>query len=306
MRSRLGLLAVALVLFWGAPLFAQGTAVASQETMVASEEGSASGPTPAVGLDSEAAAQPTATAAPAASGTAQAGTAAPDDGWHFAVSPYLWLPWVHGNVGALDREVHFSVTPGELLSNFRFGLMGSFEPRYKRLLLPVDMVWARIGDDKALPFPDLEATSANLTANLFILTSKVGARLIDQEKYKADVLVGVRYWYFGETVNFSPSSLNFSRSQSWVDPVVGGRIEAALSPKVVVNILGDVGGWGTGSQLEYQVGGFLGYKIKPNLTLQTGYRFLTFNYLRNAGIVGPTRLNLTMSGIVLGATFAIK
>jgi hypothetical protein len=184
--------------------------------------------------------------------------------------------------------------------------MGSVEARHKWLLLPVDMVWARLGDDKAIPFPNLEATSANVRANMFILTPKVGARLLNEEKIKGDVLVGFRYWYFGETVNFVPTSLNFSRSQSWVDPVVGGRIEAALSPKVVANILGDVGGWGTGSQLEYQVGGFLGYKIKPSLTLQVGYRYLTFDYRKNGGNLGPTRLNLGMSGAVIGATFAIK
>jgi hypothetical protein len=59
-----------------------------------------------------------------------------------------------------------------------------------------------------------------------------------------------------------------------VDPLVGGRIQMALSPKVVINVLGDVGGWETGSQLEYQVAGLLGYRIKPALTFQAGYRYL--------------------------------
>jgi hypothetical protein len=38
--------------------------------------------------------------------------------------------------------------------------------------------------------------------------------------------------------------------------------------QVVVVIAGDVGGWGTGSQLDYQVAGIVGYSIKPNVTLQ--------------------------------------
>src|SRR5256885_6785971 len=48
--------------------------------------------------------------------------------------------------------------------------------------------------------------------------------------------------------------------------LVGGRIEMALSPKIAVTILGDVGGWGTGSQLEYQWAGLLGYRIDRKST----------------------------------------
>jgi len=66
--------------------------------------------------------------APAVDGQAQStGTTsshtstAADDGWHFIVAPYLWLPWTYGTVGALDREVHFYADPalyGEGPSSF--------------------------------------------------------------------------------------------------------------------------------------------------------------------------------------------
>jgi hypothetical protein len=136
--------------------------------------------------------------------------------------------------------------------------MGAVEPRYKRLVLPVDIVWVRLGDEKALPGPNLGATTANLIFNEFILTPKVGFRIVNQEKLKIDALTGFRYWHLEQNLQFSPSrlGLNISGSQNWVDPLVGGRIEAALSSKVVVNILGDVGGWGAGSQLDYQWSAF--------------------------------------------------
>ena len=89
-------------------------------------------------------------------------------------------------------------------------------------------------------------------------------RVINKEKVKIDALTGFRYWHLGAELAFNPSALglSFSKSFNWVDPLVGGRIQFALAPKVVVNILGDVGGWGTGSQLDYQFAGLLGYKIK--------------------------------------------
>jgi hypothetical protein len=126
--------------------------------------------------------------------------------------------------------------------------------------------------------------------------------MVDQEKLKIDFTTGFRFWYFGENLNFSPSALglNYSASQSWISPLVGGRIEMPLSPKVAVIILGDVGGWGEGSQLEYQWVGVIGYKIKPKWTLQAGYRYLNADYKTGGNLGGV--VNLTMSGVVFGLT----
>lgn len=239
----------------------------------------------------------------AASAVGQAGSTAPDEAWHFSLSPYLWLPGVHGTVGGRGRDISVHASPGDLLSHFRFGLMGTVEARHKRLLLPLDLIWVRLGDNKALPFPNLMATTANLKGSEFILTPAIGFRLLDEEKIKVSALAGLRYWHFGQNLQFTPTrfNLNFSSSQNWVDPVVGGRIELAPSPKLVVTILGDVGGWGTGSQLEYQVAGLLGYRIKPEWILQAGYRYLFVNYRSGGSIV-----NLTTSGAVLGVTVNLK
>jgi hypothetical protein len=238
-----------------------------------------------------------------ASATGQAGVAAPDEAWHFSFTPYLWFPGVHGTVGALGRDISVHASPGDLLSHFRFGLMGTVEARYKRLLLPLDVIWVRLGDDKALPFPNLMAITANMKGSEFILTPAVGFRLLDQEKIKVSALAGLRYWHFGQNLQFTPSllNLNFSSSQNWVDPVVGGRIELAPSPKLVVTILGDVGGWGTGSQLEYEVAGLLGYRFKPKWTLQAGYRYLFVDYRSGGSIV-----NLYTSGAIVGVAINLK
>jgi len=240
-----------------------------------------------------------------ASGAPQTGPAGPDNAWHFAVSPYLWFPGVHGTaVGPGGRGLSFRASPGDLLSNFRFGLMGAVEARRKRIVLSGDLLWIRLEADKAIPFPGLGATSAQIKATEFLLTPKIGFRVINSEKIKIDALTGFRYWHLGESLNFNPSllGLNFSGSQNFVDPLVGGRIQAALSPKIVVNILGDVGGWGTGSQLEYQWAGLLGYRIKPAWTLQVGYRYLFIDYRGSRGFV----FNATTAGVMFGVTLNLK
>lgn len=248
-------------------------------------------------------APPTTAATPAAASTsASPQVGMPESDWHFTVSPYLWLPGVHGTVGANDHVVSVHATPGDLLSNFRFGLMGLVDTRYKRVVIPVDFVWVRLGDSRSFPLTD-EVDSANLKASEFILTPKIGYRLIDSQIVKVDALAGFRYWHFGQSLHLTAgdTTFRFSSSQNWVDPLVGGRIMANLSPKIEVTIAGDVGGWGTGSQLDYQIAGLIGYRIKPSVVLQVGYRYLDVDY-RSGGSV----IDMATSGAVIGATFTLK
>jgi hypothetical protein len=283
----------------GGSCYAQATSPFLEVQPLGNSESSSSTALSSVASDQPAAPDPSASASP------QVGLPPEDDGWHFAVSPYLWLPGVHGTSGKNGHNLSIHASPGDLLSNFRFGLMGAVEVRHKRLLLNTDLMWVRLEDDK--PLLALEDIGIVKTANIkgeeFFLAPKIGYRLIDQEKIKIDALTGFRYWHLGTSLAFNPSTLglSFSRSWNWVDPLVGGRIQFFLTPKVVVNILGDVGGWGTGSQLDYQFAGLLGYKIKPRLTLQAGYRYLGVDY-RNNGFL----FNVITSGAVIGATINLK
>jgi len=225
-----------------------------------------------------------------------------DDQWHIAVSPYLWLPGMYGIIGFPNRNLHVHASAGDVLSHFRFGLAGAVEVRRKWLVLPLDMLWVRLEDDKPIPL-EAGVVSANVKLGEFLLTPEVGVRFVDQERIKVDFVTGFRYWHVSNSLAFSPSALglSFSNSLNWVDPLVGGRIQAPLSPKIVVNLLGDVGGWGTGSQIEYQLVGLIGYKIKPNWTLQAGYRYLRVDYQSGLFV-----MNIHDPGGIFGVTWAIK
>jgi hypothetical protein len=136
------------------------------------------------------------------------------------------------------------------------------------------------------------------------LTPKIGYRIVDGEKFKVDALIGFRYWHLGQNFSFQPSGLlgNLSPTQNWVDGVAGGKIEAALSPKLILTIAGDAGGGG--ADLDYQALGALGLRVSKKVILQAGYRYLYVNYHTN-----PPKLLLFdahSSGAVLGVTFNLK
>jgi hypothetical protein len=227
-----------------------------------------------------------------------------NESWHVELSPYLWLAGTHGTVGARGRNARMHASPGDLLSHFNFGLMGVAEARYDRFVLNGDMLWIRLSDSRALPFPALGAVSADVRVGQFLWTSKLGYRVIDREKMKADASVGVRYWHLGQKLTFNPSLVgaNFNGSQDWVDIVVGGHVELPAGKKTVVDVAGDVGGWNATAKLDYQFMAMLGYKICPKATLFVGYRYLFVDYR-------PSNLsvyNTVTSGAVLGTTFILK
>ena len=115
--------------------------------------------------------------------------------------------------------------------------------------------------------------------------------------------MGVRYWHLGERFHFNPILYNgFTTSQDWADAVGGARLEMPISPKASIMVLGD-GGKGGATIEDYQIAGLLNYKIKKNLSLFGGWRYLDVNYRNNHNLA---IYNMTVSGVGLGATFYFK
>ena len=225
-----------------------------------------------------------------------------DDKWHFVIAPYLWFPGISGDVGALGHNASVHVSATDILGYFNFGILGAVEARRNRLIVPVDYIYMRLGDNKSRPETDLDQRSINVKVTESILTPKVGYRFADTERWKADALFGLRYWHLGENLTLNPSGRAFSPSVNWVDYNIGIRVAAALTPKMVITVAGDEGAGG--SRLDYQAVGFLGYKIKPTIALLLGWRYLYVDYRGS----GDKRFifDAHMSGPVLGVTFNVK
>lgn len=225
-----------------------------------------------------------------------------DQGWHVDLAPYLWFPGINGTVGVRDHDSSIHVSARDVLSNFDFGLMGAMEARYRRIIIPVDFMWVRLKDNKGIPITD-DVESVNVKINMDIFTPKVGYRVVDGSRFKTDALFGMRYWHLGTTLTLQPTQIgnSFYGSSNWVDAVAGGRFQAFLSPKFVLTIGGDAGGGGSGTRLDYQVVGLLGYKVK-RVTLQGGWRYLVIH----KAPTGAAFVDLAITGVVVGVVIPVK
>jgi len=223
-----------------------------------------------------------------------------DQGWHVDVVPYLWFPGINGTVGVREHDASVHVTARNVLSYFDFGLMGAVETRYNRIIIPVDFMWVRLKDSKGIPLTD-DVESVNTKINEDIFTPKVGYRFVDKIRFKADALVGLRYWHLGTTLTLQPTQISngFYGAANWVDAVEGARFQWFFTPKAMLTIAGDAGGGG--SRLDYQVVGLIGYKVK-RVTLQGGWRYLVIHKKHT----GDTFADLAMTGVVLGVAIPLK
>ena len=193
-------------------------AVAQQSADIVSSEQTGSAPAP----------QKT-NAAQTSSGSsiASSDTDLTDNKWHVYSTGYLWIPGVHGTVGVRGFEASMHVTAGEIFSNFRGGFVGVFIPSYNRFSAPIDIMWMRLKDSKAIPFAPAYSVQALL--NQAIITPKVSYLLVNNPKMKIYGTAGPRIWHVGTTLNLSPTILGRSlyNGTTWVDFVMGGQIQPA-------------------------------------------------------------------------------
>jgi outer membrane protein OmpA-like peptidoglycan-associated protein len=168
----------------------------------------------------------------------------------------------------------------------------------RRLVIPVDFFWVKLGDDRGIPFNELGQTSVNIHLTESIFTPKIGYRLVNAEHFKFDALAGIRYWYVGQNLTVDPVGIGRSRSASWVDGLGGVRAILPLSEKASITVSGDAGAGG--ANLDYQALGLLNYNFTRKWGASVGWRYLYVNYR-------PTNdlfvFNTAMTGAVAGFSY---
>ena len=93
--------------------------------------------------------------------------------------------------------------------------------------------------------------------------------------------------------------LNESRTQTWVDPIIGARTQLFMTDKLFLGLYGDIGGFGVGSHLSWQVQPTLGWKFTQRTMAEIGWRILSNNYTN-----GGFTYNVKQQGIYTGVSFS--
>lgn len=223
-----------------------------------------------------------------------------NDYWHISVSPYLWLAGLDGNLNVLGQRAAVRQSFGDILSNIKFGVMGLTEVRRGRFGVLTDLLYVHIGDQRAVPIPQLPTSlPVAITSNTLTLTPEVAYRVYRDDRFRVDVTGGFRYYHISAKLNANAGALGqafYSRANNWVDAIGGARFQVRLTQRTGLFLLCDAGGGGSGPSWQLVTG--LGYQLSKRATAQFGYRRLYFSRQDGPGF----GFNATQEGFILGIT----
>jgi len=265
------------------------------------------------------------TAATDAAAQPLAPPAAHDDAvspWRFQAAAYAWFPELQGKVSTSDETASIDVGFDEmfdLLGNGDlFASGGHFEVGYDRFSFFLDAFGgtARPTSDVTLgPRQGLTGT-ADLTMNFVFFEFGPAYRVLEWpldgpgRPISIDVLAGGRLMYFYQSISLRGDEgvgRDASSTSEWVDPFVGGRFSVPLVGDLDVVFRGDIGGFGAGSQLAWNlIGGFQYHLAWAPLGARTSlamiYKALDFEYQSGSG-PDAVVTNLNERGPALGLVF---
>ena len=202
----------------------------------------------------------------------------------FVLEPYLMFPNMQGTVGVRGfNDIGVDASAGDIFDNLQFGFMLYAEARNDTWAFTSDLLYMDLGQDAT---PSERINSGNVEIAQFAWEF-AGLRRVN-----SFLEVGL-----GGRVNSLYAELDLVRntlqggtstvvdetgSANWFDPVIITRASKDLG-KWRLQFRGDIGGFGVGSDLTYQLQGYVGYRFSPLFQLTTGYRLLDMDYEKESG-----------------------
>ena len=207
--------------------------------------------------------------------------------WQFSFTPYLWLPWISGDVVVKGRAFDVAIDPADIINHLDWpsivpAWMSYMEARRGLLSLFNDIVYTNVnggtGFSRTVRGGLATATfGGNVSADYQLAIVEAGGAYAIWSRGSQgspgstafDLLAGARYWHqevdisadlTGTVALSGPLGLTISGSRAiaksgsvdWVDPFVGVRLRQQLAPGQEFVLRGDVGGFGAGSQFSWQ------------------------------------------------------
>ncbi len=199
------------------------------------------------------------------------------------LTPYLWLAWNATNVSPNNARLpnaSNTVDPGTLISHLTWvPFMGAAELRYDAYGVVLDYIHAPVKtgvDSRAQLFSGATAGMTEDSGTAMFLY-----RPWAQPDQYFDVGLGVRAWGLAGDIKLNQGLLpaaTIASGLSWADPLIGGRYHRELGNGFGATASADVGGFGLGAQIDWQILATLDYRFNSWIDLHGGIRSLNYTY----------------------------
>jgi hypothetical protein len=214
------------------------------------------------------------------------------DGWEIAVAPYLMGASIDGSTLIKGQSLDVDVSASDIFDHLDLGIMGMAAARKGNWGVVADAVYVSLDVASEMPPADFEPRIA--------LFSLQGVRRISDY---ADVTLGARWNHLNAVIDLkAPVPMRLERSRNWVDPVVGVVLRTAGESRVHATLIADIGGFGLGSDLTWQVFPTVGVRLARWASLEAGWRFLGVDYQTGEG-ADRFEYDVLYQGPVVGFAF---
>lgn len=219
--------------------------------------------------------------------------------WEFQATLYGWLPGMDVTSDTDFGRVTPSLSSSDVLDNLDFAFMGVFEARTGPWSLIADLVYSDLSASQPTPL-GIAFSQAVVTTKLTMLSGYALYRIQDDSDIKIDLGGGLRAFGLDFGLSLTPGALqgvSKDVSESWVNPLIAGRIIVPFDDNWFATAFADFGGTASDDQT-WQALVSLGYQFNDNWSMQFGYRWLDLQHP-----VGDNDTEIELGGPFIGASY---
>jgi len=222
------------------------------------------------------------------------------DSWKITVAPYFMGAAMNGTTAVKGQEVTVDMSASDIFSNLQFGAMGLVVARKGNWGVGGDAIWMSLGANGTAPGPLGRVTgSADMSQGAFAF---YGLRRLAPY---ADVFFGGRINYLSANlrINSPLQVLSVDGSKTWFDPLVGLQLRTpANGTRWHAQVYTEIGGFGVGSSLTWQVFPTIGVNLSKSASLEFGYRWLDIDYTSGENLT-LFKYDVLTQGPIMGVRF---
>jgi opacity protein-like surface antigen len=245
---------------------------------------------------------------------------APDTSeWRFTLAPYAWGVGLSGDVGLFGRgPVEVDIPFSDILENLDFAAMGVGEAHNGTWGVFVDLNYTSLSASKSksrfLEGPNIPALgvqgelSAEADITEFIGTFMGQWRAVDADQITLDLMAGARYWHVENDISVEArltgvgievvKPLSGSDGASWIDPMIGVKSRIDTNSPFYLTGWAMIGGFGIGSDFNWDVMGGVGYQWTDHFSTVAGYRALGVDYEDDGFVYDIIQHGVALGGVI--------
>lgn len=219
--------------------------------------------------------------------------ASAESGWQIRAAIYGWGTALDGDVTLRGNNAPVNASFEDILDKLDFAFMGAVEVSNGKWGVLSDLFYAELSVSNTQGNRSFSSEFSQFIGN-FVITRN----LMDDKKTRLDIYAGARVNSLGASLDIQTNFIGtFSGSdeKSWVDPIIGVRVQRELPNAFFVRMVGDIGGFGVSSESTWQALAGLGYHLNDSSSVMLGYRGLGTDYQD-----GQFGYNVISHGLLLG------